>query len=189
MVDMSKEIWKDVGECKGYEEFAGLYEVSNYGRIRSKSRQVIDTLGRKRCVEGKLLSSHSTPNGYFIIALCNQKLHLSTHVHTLVALAFLPNPNNYPQVNHKDEDKSNNRADNLEWCTAKYNTNYGTCIKRRSKSRCTKIKQFDLQGNLLSVYKSIREAASQLQRHPQGISACLTGRQKTAYGYIWKYAD
>lgn len=108
----------------GYE---GLYEVSSYGRVRSLDRYVVDSLGNRRFYKGKVLSPIKDKVGYLSVKLQEGNKH---NIHRLVAQAFIENPDNLPQVNHKDEDKSNNRVDNLEWCDSKYNNNYGTRIER-----------------------------------------------------------
>lgn len=118
------EEWKDI---KGYE---GLYQVSNLGRVRSLSRYV-----KHRTIyilKGKLLKQRTRGKGYLAVTLCKNSKLKHYYVHRLVAEAFIPNPNNLPQVNHKDENKSNNCVDNLEWCDDKYNTNYGTRNERHS---------------------------------------------------------
>ena len=119
------EEWRPV---VGYE---GLYEVSNTGRVRSVDRYVVDSLGHRRFYKGKVLSIVKNKNGYLLINLyCNEK-NKKCLVHRLVAEAFVSNPDNLPEVNHKDEDKTNNRVDNLEWCSRKYNVNFGTARIRR----------------------------------------------------------
>ena len=118
------EKWRPV---EGYE---GLYEVSNTGRVRSVDRYVKTCYGSYRLHKGKVLSPGIRPDGYLVVSLQYRMFR----VHRLVAEAFLPNPDNLPQVNHKDEDKSNNRVDNLEWCTAKYNNNYGTARIRAKET-------------------------------------------------------
>ena len=112
------EEWKEI---PGYE---GLYEVSNKGNVRNVRRN-------------KLLRLQKTNNGYIRVVLSKNRIKTGFQVHRLVALTFLPNPLNLPQVNHLDENKKNNNIDNLEWCTAKYNINYGTA---RIRTRDTKIK-------------------------------------------------
>lgn len=112
------EEWRAV---PGYE---GLYEVSNKGNVRNVRRN-------------KLLRLQKTNNGYIRVVLSKNRIKTGFQVHRLVALTFIPNPDNLPCVNHKDEDKINNSVNNLEWCTAKYNNNYGS---RKDKVRDTKIK-------------------------------------------------
>lgn len=126
-----EEIWKPV---KGFE---GYYEVSNLGRVRRLDRYDYGC-GYPRLYKGGVLKSLCGSGGYYHIMLCKDGTRITKNVHRLVAETFIPNPNNYSQVNHKDEDKSNNTIDNLEWCDAKYNTNYGTKNKR---SNNTKIKR------------------------------------------------
>ena len=119
---MTEEIWKPV---VGYE---GSYEVSSYGRVRSLDRYV--KCKSYRLHKGKVLIGSITKYGY---VRCNIKVNgvlKGYFVHRLVAEAFIPNPDNLPQINHKDEDKTNNNVDNLEWCTAKYNMSYGSRQER-----------------------------------------------------------
>ena len=101
---MAPEEWKDL---KGYE---GIYQISNLGRIRNRF--------------GKIRASHKRPDGYIQITLCKNKKIETRRIHQLVAQTFIPNPDNLPQINHKDEDKTNNNVNNLEWCECKYNINY-----------------------------------------------------------------
>lgn len=120
------EIWKDV---KGFE---GYYEVSDLGRVRSVDRVVVDTVRNcERLLKGKLLVQRDNGNGYKGVMFCKEHKIFHKYVHRLVAETFIPNPNNLPQVNHKDEDKSNNCVDNLEWCDQLYNNTYGTKVERR----------------------------------------------------------
>ena len=124
---MTEEIWRPI---VGYE---GLYEVSSYGRVRSLDRYVNNNSFRK----GKVLSPGKDTIGYlFVVLSCNGKCK-TIRVHRLVAQAFIPNPDNLPEINHINEDKTDNRVDNLEFCNRKYNINYGS---RKDKVKDTKIK-------------------------------------------------
>lgn len=119
-----QEIWKDI---KNYE---GLYQVSNLGRIKSLDR--LDIYGRR--VHGRILKPGKDHQGYLGIGLCKEGIRKSKRIHRLVAETFIPNPNKYLEVNHKDEDKENNAINNLEWCDRKYNGNYGTIKERIGNS-------------------------------------------------------
>ena len=113
---MNEEIWKPI---EGYE---GLYEVSNTGRVRSIDRYD----SRNHFRRGRILKLSYDTVGYLIVGLHSNGKKKTYLVHRLVAPAFIPNPDNLPQVNHRDEDKTNNRVENLEWCDSKYNLSYGT---------------------------------------------------------------
>ena len=121
------EEWKSI---PGYE---GLYEVSSYGRVKSLEISYIRKNGIMDQKSEMILSPKNNGTGYFTVCLYKNKIHKYYLIHRLVAEAFLPNPDNLPEVNHKDEDKSNNRVDNLEWCDRKYNLNYKGVLKRRSQ--------------------------------------------------------
>ena len=125
-----EEIWKPV---KGFE---GYYEVSNLGMVRSIDRVVVDTVRNcERLLKGKVLIQKDNGNGYKNVMFCKEHKLYNKYVHRLVAEDFIPNQDDLPQVNHKDEDKSNNRVDNLEWCTSFYNNEYGTRKKRWYETR------------------------------------------------------
>jgi hypothetical protein len=114
-------------------------------------------------------------------------------VHRLVAITFIPNPYQYPIVNHKDENSSNNNADNLEWCTQQYNTNYGTHNARMAHTISTtayqkrKVVQLSTSNTLIAQYSSIKEAAESTGVNRGSISACCTKHYQTGGGYIWMY--
>lgn len=158
------EFWKPI---IGYE---GLYEVSNLGRVKSLNYNNTNQ-------EGMLKPSYQS-DGYLNITLCKFGKAKRYRIHRLVAEAFIPNPNNYPEVNHIDENKLNNCVENLEWCDRQYNQDY---------SLSKQVGQYDLNGNLIKVYKSTREAERQTGYLSGVISYCCIGKIRTAYGYIWKY--
>lgn len=182
--ELKHEVWKPIPDFEGY------YEASTLGRIRSLDRYVMCRGGNKRLIKGRLLRPRLYKDGYFDVKLHKDKDKYKTcRINRLIALTFISNPNNLPVVNHKDENPLNNRVPNLEWCTQKYNVNYGSSIQRSSKSRGTKISQYDKQYNLIHTYDSIREAARVIKGAHQNISKAAIGKYKTSYGYIWKYAD
>lgn len=121
---MNKEIWKDI---KGYE---GLYQISNLGNVKSLPKYA----GKSKRKE-RLITAHPDKDGYLRVHLCKNGIMSYKGVHKLIAEAFIPNINNYNQVNHKDENKTNNCIDNLEWCDCKYNINYGTRTDRATYKR------------------------------------------------------
>lgn len=164
----NEEIWCPI---KGYE---GIYEVSDKGRVRSLK------YGKER-----ILKQRRDKDGYIQVDLyknCDQK---TCKVHRLVAQAFIPNPDNLPQVNHKDENKTNNSVQNLEWCDCKYNINYGTHNQRISKP----VLQFTKDGEFVKEWKSATDVKRNLGFAQQYISSCCTGKHKSAYNYIWKFKD
>lgn len=169
-----KEQWKDI---KGYE---GLYQVSNLGRI--KSFRAYNSYTKKYYYREKILKNKIDTNGYPMICLCkDNKKYI--RIHKLVAETFIPNINNYPIINHKDENKQNNNVNNLEWCTYLYNNNYGNKNIKISKP----IIQYDLNKNIIKEYKSIMEASRELKINHSGIIQALKRKNKTGYGFIWEY--
>lgn len=180
-----KEIWKDV---KGYE---GFYQVSNLGRVRSVDRLVngnhinCDFQFRK----GKLRKLRKNRCGYWVVMLRKNSTAKGFLVHRLVAEAFIPNPNNLPYINHKDENPANPIVSNLEWCDAKYNSNYSNVGEKVAKFKFRRIIQFDLNMNELKRWDSLKEAAHSINRAQQNISRCCRGKAPTCGGYKWKYED
>lgn len=169
---MKKEIWKDI---LGYE---GLYQVSNFGRVKSLK------FGKER-----ILKLTKDKDGYLIVNLYKAGRIKTVKVHRLVAEAFLPNPDNLPLINHKDEDKSNNIVSNLEWYDVKYNTNYGTRNKRIGKSntngkRSKPVLQYTLDGKFVREWESYRECKRNGFNH---VSECCRGKLKSCGGFIWRY--
>lgn len=174
-----KEIWRNI---KNYE---GLYQVSNMGRIKSFHKYGGTN---ERILKLKIHYSYNRQRMDYNICLCKNGHAKSYSVARLVAEAFIPNPNNLPQVNHKNEfDTLNNSVENLEWCTAKYNTNYGTHNKRSAKNRKRKINQYDLNNNFMKTWDSELDIEKETGWFGTHITACCKEKQKTAYGYKWKY--
>ena len=135
----------------------------------------------------KELKPRTNGDGYLRVNLYSNGRRVCKLVHRLVAVAFVDNSDNKPQVNHKDEDKTNNYSENLEWCDAKYNNNYGTHTERAAKS-LTNHKAFSVPVVCLEtgvVYPSSEEASRQTGINRGNISSCLNGKRKTAGGYHW----
>lgn len=192
-----KEIWKDI---EGYE---GLYEVSNFGNVRSKDHETT-VIAKHRTYKlpkkGRVLTPTTRRHGYLAVQLYGRGGHetrgMRTYsIHRLVAQAFIPNPNGYTEVNHKDECKTNNHVENLEWISHVDNARYGTAISRRSSKlkngkRSRKIAQYTRDGKLVRVFPSLSEAQRQ-GYVASNIHKCANGHPaySHAYGYVWRYAD
>lgn len=176
---MNKEIWKSV------KEFS-KYEVSNLGNVRKYNKA---SEYDKRIPKYTYLKPQKIKRNYLQITLYKNSKQYRTTVHRLVAQAFIPNPNNLPQVNHKDENPSNNCVKNLEWCNNWYNCHYGNHLENARKSHFKKVEQYDRQNNIIKEYKSIKEASKILNIDSSSISAVCRKKRKTAGGYIWKYKE
>lgn len=178
------EEWRSV---VGYE---GFYEVSSFGRVRCIA--ILTKWGSVTKVN-RIMKQRDTHDGYKRVSLSlNKKLKHKT-VHRLVALAFIPNPQNLPEINHKDENTKNNCVENLEWCSRKYNANYGTLPQRESEwginhpKKSIPVVKMALDGEFLAEYPSIKEAARQHGIGDECIVRCCKGKQETSAGYKWKY--
>lgn len=185
------EFWKDI------EEFEGKYQVSNLGRVKSLNRIRKAKSGGTATVRERLLKIQVNNCGYQFVLL-GGKCYL---VHRLVCKAFVNNddPLYKTEVNHKDQNKLNNKWDNLEWCDRSYNTTYNDAIERRLKSyketiskkrtpikKVKIIQQFTKDGILINTYPSVVEAGKQTGISQSNIIKCLKGNLKSAGGYIWK---
>ena len=184
------EIWKTA--VYDGEIYEGLYKVSNLGRILS--------LNYKRTGKAKLRNPVEMLNGYLQVGFSKNKKTKTCYVHRLIAETFLPNPENLPEVNHKDEDKTNNfvflnedgsvdkEKSNLEWCDRKYNNNYGTRTERFIKTMSKKVLQFSKTGEFIREWESTMECGRNgfCQSH---VAACCRGERKSHKGFLWMYAD
>lgn len=157
------EIFKDI---EGYED----YQISNLGRVKSL-----------RFGKEKILKPVKNNKGYIYVCLSKQGKHKNHKIHRLVAQAFIDNPNNFSELNHKDEDKTNNCVNNLEWCNRKYNNNHGTRTEKTSKQvLCLETGK---------IYPSTIEVERQTGFSQGNISNACTGRYKQAYGFHWKFVS
>ncbi len=178
---MEKEIWKSIS---GY---LGLYEVSNLGRIRS-----VDRFAERRngMITGKILVARCNRTGYLRVCLCKDNIKKFKLVHRLVAMAFLPNTQNFPQVNHKDENKQNNEVENLEWCTAEYNQNYKNCPLKKRLSRIENfgkgVCSYDEKGNKIKDYLCVSDVQNDgfIRRN---VVQCCKGERRTCGGLFWAF--
>ena len=178
------EEWKDIVIVRNgiTYDYTGLYKVSNTGKIYS-------------LVKNKIMKNKNTKAGYLVMGLTKNKKSETFYVHRIVASMFLENPHNYEQVNHKDEDKTNNNIENLEWCSSDYNANYGTRNEKVSESR----KKYSHDKNPRAkkvicieteqVFGCIKDAGEYYGINKQGINNCCKGKQLTAAGYHWMYYE
>ena len=163
-----KEIFKEI---KNYE---GLYSVSNLGRVYNIRLHKFMSIFKCK--------------GYLQLNLMKNGIRKNFYVHRLVAEAFIENPNNYPCVNHKDENKANNCVNNLEWCSYEYNNNYGSHRNNLGKYKIIPVQMLDLQGNIIKEFDSATNAGKYLNmKNPGNDTLCCRGKLKTCYGYRWKY--
>lgn len=162
------EIWKDI---KGYE---GIYQVSNLGRVRSFLRG------------GRVLKPHSTGH-YLGVVLYKENSHKAYLIHRLVANAFIENPNNFNEVNHKDENGVNNVWSNLEWCSHSENINYGNRNKKVGVRLGKPVLQINKNGNIVGRFCSIHEAGRNTGVDYRNIFKCCNGGCKSLGGYYWRY--
>ena len=176
-----EEEWKDI---KDYPN----YMVSNLGIVKSIGRWVYKEYRGKRWQREKILKSSVNKDGYLFVGLYKNRKVKYFRIHRLVAEAFIKNPNNYPQVNHKDENKQNNCVKNLEWCDAKYNNNYGTKNKRIAEKLSKPVLQIDkITNEVIAEFPSIIEVQRQLGINQSTISKCCLGKQNTCGGYKWQF--
>ena len=172
MKNNNEEAWKDVS---GYE---GLYQVSNQGRVKSFKQE-----------KERILKPVRDTCGYLRVILCKNGKRKMCSIHRLVALTFIPNKDNFTEVNHKDEIKTNNNIENLEWCDKKYNNNYGTRIQRAVEKISKPVFQYTKDGKFVREWKSTMDVKRNLGYYRGIISECCLGKRKSAYGFLWKYKN
>ena len=161
-------------DIKGYE---GLYAVTSCGKVWSYRSQ-------------KFLKGNDNGHGYKKVVLYKDGKIKNHYIHRLVSQAYIPNPDNLPEVNHKDEIKSHNYVGNLEWCDFDYNQHYGTRNKRlQDIKEKHPVAQYTLNGDLMATYISLAEAERQTNIHKSSIRYCCIGKRKTAGSYHWRYYD
>lgn len=159
-------------DIPGYE---GKYQINKFGDVLSLNFKNINT--------SKIMKPSKDSHGYLRLGLRKNGRYHWESIHRLVALTFIPNPNNLPEVNHKDEDKTNNCIDNLEWCTRIYNINYGTSIKRMATKHSKSVLCIELNKS----FPKIKDAAKYFGIDESNISRCCDGKRNTTAGYHWKW--
>lgn len=195
MEEFEVEIWKSL-DFLGYPD----YEISTLGRVKSLERTIIRKNGIKKTYSERILKPQNERD-YQRVGLWKDRKIKHFRVHRLVALAFIPNPEKLPCINHKDENPSNNHINNLEWCDIRYNINYGLrnekAGKRISKTKKGKpqykqrkpILQYTLLGEFIKEFDSAKSASENLNIYATSITQCCKGKLKTCGGYIWKYKE
>lgn len=157
----------------GYE---GIYEINRRGEVR-------------RVKSGYISRGYIGRDGYRRISLTVNGKTKPYLAHRLLAIAFIPNPLNLPCINHKDENKANNSLDNLEWCTYRYNLNYGTHNIRANETRKKPILQFSKDGAFIREWKSVTDLRNETGMDITHVSSCCRGKRKSANGYRWQYKN
>lgn len=186
MIEEINEEWRDI---PGYE---GIYKISNTGKVKSLERKVKKLYGYKTISE-KILKPIKDSRGYLIVNLCKENKMKSMKLHRLVASTFLTNPNNLPQINHKNEIKEDNRVTNLEYCDARYNTNFGSRNKRagiaisKVNTNNPKRSKAVLCIETNQIYPSTMEVQRQFGFNSSDIAKCCRGEIKSSHKLHWQY--
>ena len=175
---MQDEVWKDI------PDYEGLYQVSNLGRVKS--------LNKYHHKKEQILKNRITKDGYYETVLCKKGKMSFFRTHRLVAIAFIPNLLNKPQINHKDGNKLNNNVKNLEWCTLQENKEHAIKMglqdfwgKKNPKAKA--VNQYDKNGNFIKRYDTLRQAMYETGVLENKISMVCNKHQKTAGGYKWEF--
>lgn len=176
-----KEIWKDI------PNYEGLYQASNLGRIRSLDRKIYVNSENQHCkfnceqfIKGKIMKSKLTKDGYYEIGLTKNRKVKYIRTHRLIAITFIPNPNYYPVINHKNHNRLDNRIENLEWCTVWYNNRY---------SKARKVVQLDKNYNLIKIWECMSDAHRTLGLSVSNISKCCINKKFTTGNSYWRYYE
>lgn len=186
-----EEIWKDI---IGYE---GIYQISNLGRVLALPKIVNSSksINGKRITSARIKCTRVDRYGYETVKLTDSNsVYKHYTIHRLVALSFIPNPNNYPSINHKDENKLNNTPDNLEWCTVKYNNLYND---RQDKINLLltngllskPVIQYSLDGVFVREFPSVNQVCRELNIFKAGVSGCCNNRASTYKGFKWSFKN
>lgn len=176
------EEWRDI---EGYQ---GLYQVSNMGRVKSLERTVWNNGGYYKIPE-RIMKPQMHRNGYLSVNLWREGIVKNYLVHRLVATAFIPNPQGYKEVNHINEDKTDNRVCNLEFCSRSYNLTYNDRAKKIAEKNSKPIYGINKVSGLIVEFPSAREAGRTLGINNANINSCLKGRYKSSGGFYWFYAE
>lgn len=177
-----QEEWRDI---KGFE---GLYMVSNLGRVKSLNRSARANTCGTRVVAERILNPSKSKSGYLLVVLCKNGMRFDRNIHRLVAESFINNNNKFTEINHKDENKLNNKVDNLEWCDRKYNANYGSGIQRCAMQKWKPVRMISLEdGRIITVFSSAKEAELRTGISRKTISSVCRCKTKTAGGYKWEF--
>lgn len=181
MVDIEKEqeIWKI------YPDYPFI-EVNQFGEVRTKDRIATDRNGKEYHIKGRVLKQHYDRNGYMRVHLQVNGKQVTLLVHRIVAICFVPNPDNLPEVNHKDNDRSNNVVSNLEWCTRGYNIVYR---EKHGKACNHPVIAVNPKTGEVIWFESHSEAARQLDVYVENISNVIKGRYNKTGGYWFCDAD
>lgn len=163
---MKIEKWEPI------KDTSGVYSVSTFGRVRNNKT-------------GRMMQQQESHNGYLRVNLSVGEKRRYFPVHRLVGTAFIANPKNLPQINHKDENRKNNAVENLEWCTSSYNCSYGGRVEKLKKKIGYRVRKYTESGELICEYLSINDAVKDIGGEWHGIrDAC--GKNRTYHGFLWE---